>query len=402
MQKSGSPTTGVAVVGCGFAADLYLYTMPNHPELSVVGVFDIDHDRMESFASHHQLPCYPDLDAVLADERVDLVVNLTSPASHYDVTRRALQADKHVYSEKPLATSHRAADELVQLAEQRGLTLGAAPCNLLGENIQTLWSAVRNGTIGRPLLAFAELNDGPIHQMPYWDWRSPSGAAWPYRNEFQTGCTLEHAGYQLTCLIAMFGAITEVSALATTVVTEVPGVADPAPDVSSASLYHSSGVVSRLTCSIVAPRDRSLQIVGDEGTLITPDIWDFGAPVFLRRSTSQGPEHLTEPEPYPLVRACEVQHHTGPNRLDFARGVAELAQAVAEQRPPRPSARHALHVLDVTMSIANGESRKLDSDTEPVEPMPWAEPRRDSCPPPALASGDRLVAAIRPIAVAVP
>jgi predicted dehydrogenase len=94
----------VAFVGCGYVADFYMATLPNHPELQLTGVFDREKERAKRFAAFHGLHQYPSLEALLGDDRVSMVVNLTNPGSHFEVSWQALQHGKHVYSEKPLAT----------------------------------------------------------------------------------------------------------------------------------------------------------------------------------------------------------------------------------------------------------------------------------------------------------
>src|SRR5947207_3115807 len=93
----------IAIVGCGFVADYYLVTLAAYPELKVLGVTDRDPDRAERFARLNRLRRYDDLDDLLADDRVEMVLNLTNPSSHYAVSRACLEAGKHVYSEKPFA-----------------------------------------------------------------------------------------------------------------------------------------------------------------------------------------------------------------------------------------------------------------------------------------------------------
>lgn len=371
---STQTATKVALIGCGFAADYYVTTMANHPELSIGGVFDRDVERAKVFSSHHGLPLYTCVEELLAEEDIKVVVNLTSPESHFDVSRAAMLAGKHVYSEKPLAMTAAEGAELVRLSEERELVLSAAPCNLLGETAQTVWRAVRRGEIGRPQLVYASMDDGAIHRMRYRTWRSPSGAPWPYRSEFSTGCVLEHSGYYLNLLIAMFGQVTRVSSFATNIVRNVPQVDAAAPDFVSGCLHFDSGVVARLTCSIVAPADHSLLVVGDEGALTIQDAWDFGSPVHLRRDVLPERRRLSEPAPYPLVRECEFAHrYRGSHVMDFSRGVAEVAHAAAEGRPSRLPARHALHALEVMLAMMDGGERQFAGiGLDPIEPMPWA------------------------------
>ena len=124
----------IAIVGCGFLADYYLTTLPGYPVLELIGVMDRDPDRAARFAQFHHVHKFASLDDLLSDERVELVLNLTNPRSHYEVSKACLDAGKHVYSEKPLATALDQAKSLVELASSRGLP-PSAPCSLLGIRI---------------------------------------------------------------------------------------------------------------------------------------------------------------------------------------------------------------------------------------------------------------------------
>ena len=93
---------GIAFIGCGYVADYYVSTLPNHPHLNLIGVWDHDAERLKSFAEYHQLPTLDGLNDILENEEIRLVINLTNPKSHYDLNK-ALLAGKHVYCEKPLA-----------------------------------------------------------------------------------------------------------------------------------------------------------------------------------------------------------------------------------------------------------------------------------------------------------
>jgi predicted dehydrogenase len=380
----------IAIVGCGYVSDYYVVTLANHPELELVGVADRFVDRAERLAAFHRLPrVYPTLDRLLADPTVEAVVNLTNPRSHYEVSRAALEAGKHVYSEKPLAMTINEARELVACAEARGLQLAGAPCSLLGEAAQTLWKALRDGRIGQPRLAYAELDDGPIHLMGCDTWRSASGAPWPAQDELETGCTMEHAGYYLAWLLAFFGPARTVTAFATRIVSDrgIP-LRRAAPDFSVGCVEFETGVVARLTCGLFGPHDHALRIIGDDGVLSLEECWDYGAPVLLSRRTRLGlkaEKHPTlarltglGPRRLRAVRPARFRWRTaGANRMDFSRGIAELAAAVRAGRPSRLHADFALHVNEVVLALSEptegGTPRRIESRFAPPEPMPWAQ-----------------------------
>jgi predicted dehydrogenase len=105
-----------------------------------------------------------------------MVLNLTNPQSHYEVTKHFLQYDKHVYSEKPLAQNFDDTKELVALAEARNLLLGSAPCNHLAEAAQAVQRALASNVIGTPKLAYPEMDDGFVALSPYRNWANVSGA----------------------------------------------------------------------------------------------------------------------------------------------------------------------------------------------------------------------------------
>ncbi len=379
---SAQAAVGIALIGCGFVADLYLETLPKHAQLDLRGVFDRDPGRSFAFARRHAVEVYPDLASMLADPRVELVLNLTNPHAHYTVTRACLEAGKHVYSEKPLAMCVDDARELVALAEARGLLLSGAPSRLLGRPAQTLWKALREGRIGRPYLAYAEMDDGLLHRMAYRRWIGASGAPWPHVDELEVGNTLEHAGYALTWLVAMLGPVRRVTAFASRLVPDknmdVP-LERQAADFSVAALQHESGAVSRLTCSIVAPHDHRLLIAGEEGALWVEDCWKPTSPVRRRGRI----ELLGRSREAPFARrlkllgdADAIAASKGRRKVDFCLGPVDLARAIREGRAPRLSARFCLHITEVALAISNALDGpavvEIESRFDAPEPMPWA------------------------------
>ena len=108
----------IAFAGCGFIADDYIDTLSNFPELELVGVMDRDNERASKFGKFYGIDTYASIEALVTDPQVDVVVNLTNPESHYEVSKTSLEHGKHVYTEKPLATKISEAEELVEIAEK--------------------------------------------------------------------------------------------------------------------------------------------------------------------------------------------------------------------------------------------------------------------------------------------
>jgi predicted dehydrogenase len=372
----------IAIVGCGFVADYYLATLRLHPELHLQGVFDRLPDRAQTLSRAYGVASYGSLAELLADPKVALVLNLTNPREHYAISRAALEAGKHVYSEKPLAMEVAQAVELVALAEQRGLLIAGAPCSVLGETAQTVWKAVRANAVGTVRLVYAEMDDGMVHLMQYRKWQSVSGVPWPYKDEFEIGCTLEHAGYYLTWLAAIFGPAVSMTSFASIQVPDkVPGETLDlhSPDFTVACIRFASGVVARLTCGIVAPHDHVLKIVGDDGVLYTDEGWDYRASVYRRRMLTIRRKTLLSPwrERMRLPAPPHGKPKTkGSQSMDFARGPAEMAAALAEGRACRLSAAFTLHVNEMALAIhhagRDGADYRMTTTFSPMEPMPWA------------------------------
>jgi predicted dehydrogenase len=345
----------------------------------VAGVFDIDRARLAMFCAHWGVPARASFEALLSESPDALVLNLTNPEAHFETSRACLQAGRHVYSEKPLAMTMDQARGLHALAGEKGLTLASAPCSALGEAAQTLGHALRHGTAGAPRAIYAELDDGYVPQAAYHKWTSHSGAPWPHEDEFRVGCTLEHAGYYLTWLISWFGSVRTVVAASAETIPDKEGKGPFAPDLSVATLFFENGPVTRLTCSIVAPHDHGIRIIGDKGVLTCKAAWDNAAKVrYARRVTLR--RRLME---HPLPRRLCLAQPTHPKvkrwgaaAMNFLLGPAEVLEALRDDRPCRLSNDFALHLTEVTLAIQNaGETtgaQRMTTRCDPMEPMPWA------------------------------
>ena len=372
----------VAIVGTGFVADLYMRSLKTFPAIEIVGAFDIDSARLEKFCSYWKVAKAESFQALLSGDAAppQLVLNLTNPRAHYEVSKAALEAGCHVYSEKPLATEMSCAHELAAIAGERQLMLGSAPCSWLSVSAQTAWKEISTGAIGAPRLVYAELDDDFVSQAPYQDWMSESGAPWPAKDEFEIGCTMEHAGYYLTWLMAMFGPVEKLAAASAVLIPDkLPDGAPTAPDYSTAVLFFASGVVARLTCSIIAPHDHSLRIIGDSGVLEVEECWDNQAPVRIRKRHVIRRKLINSP----IASRAKIAGETHPKvkrwgaaAMNFALGPAEMLAAMAENRASLVRADFALHLNEVTLAIHDANhgagDQVMKTSFAPVAPTSWA------------------------------
>jgi predicted dehydrogenase len=393
---------GIGFVGTGFVADYYMTTLANHPGLRLVGVFDESAEAAERFSAFHKVRRFSTLEELLADPAITIVVNLTNPESHYTVSRQALEAGKHVYSEKPLATALDEAEALVALADERRLCLAAAPANSLSAAHSAVASALADGAIGEVRLVYAEMEDGPVFRENWRSWRSPSGAPWPGRHEFEIGCTLEHAGYALSWLVSLFGPVESLAAFSTLAFPD-KGVGDESPlgpDFSVGCLNFRTGPIARLTCGLAAPKNRSLTILGDAGTIVVRDLWDHNSPVhmekiggsrqLLARALGRIEHSLGTMLPFNLPRGRRLRIDTGarkrlpgfPSQIDFSAGIAVMATALEHGATPFFSGQVVLHITEIALALSGAgvqsgfyRPRSAFSRTfAPVRPEPSQSP----------------------------
>jgi predicted dehydrogenase len=348
----------VALVGCGNIAARYARTIVAEPGLELVGATDLVAGRASELVRDFGGTEYASLDALLADDGVDTVVNLTVPEAHAEVSARILEAGKHVHTEKPVALRYEEARKLVELAARRGVRLSAAPATLLGDAQQTAWKLVRDGAIGRVRVAYAEANWGRIES-----WHpTPQGL-------YAAGPVVDVGVYPLTILTAMFGPARRVLAHGSTLEPErvtLDGTPfhPSTPDFTVALVELATGVVVRLTATFwVRPgRQRGIEFHGDASSLYLASWGEFDS----RLELSADGEEFT---PVPLVR----EPYRG---IGWSRALADLAEAIAAGRPHRAGAEHAAHVVELLNAIARsmqeGAAVAVESDFAAPAPMDWA------------------------------
>jgi predicted dehydrogenase len=349
----------LVVLGCGNIAAPYCKDIKRHANLEIIGFYDLDGSRAQKLAAEHGGEVFATLKDALASG-ADVVVNLTIHHAHHTVIKAALEAGKHVYTEKPLAMTYAEAAELVALAAARGLRLACAPIGFLGEAQQTAMALVRGGRLGRTRLAYAEVNHGRIES-----WHPAPQAFYAVGPLFDVGV------YPLTILTALWGAASSVTAFARTVHPErVTKTGEPftvnAPDYWVINLEWASGEVARVTANFYVAHNsqqaEGLEFHGDVGSLFLKH-W------FSRDAQLEYADFGKSYAPVPLLE-------TPPNGLDWALGLVDMAHALQTGTAPRVTGAQAAHVVEIIEAAgrsAGGEGTvKLESTFEPPAPLGWA------------------------------
>jgi predicted dehydrogenase len=355
-------TVGVGLIGAGVISDTYLENLTRFPDVRVHGVADLDTERAAAQAARFGVEWSGPVAGLLADPRVEVVVNLTVPAAHVDVGLAALDAGKHVWAEKPLGLDRQSARKLLDAAGERGLRVASAPDTVLGAAFQTARRAVGAGRIGEPRTALAQfLSPGPERWHP----------APEFLYRFGGGPLLDMGPYYLTGLVLLFGPVERVTATGSRArQTRVIGSGPRAgtefgvevPTTVSALIEFAGGGSAQLVLSFDSALPRTgIEVAGTLGTGVLPDPNRFDGATVLYLPDRDEP--------------VEVPARGHPARRGT--GVLELARAIRAGVPERAPGELAYHVLDVLLAVEESISGRrtvpVASTVEvpPALPVDW-------------------------------
>jgi predicted dehydrogenase len=349
----------VGVVGTGNISDAYLKISKQFSSFDVVAVADLDMARAEAKAAAYSVAAHSPAD-LLAHPDIDLILNLTVPDVHAAVSQQALSSGKHVYSEKPLATTREDGRALLEAAQAAGLRVGCAPDTFLGAGLQTCRELVDAGAIGTPIAATAfMMSSGPEHWHPNPAFFYAPGA----------GPLFDMGPYYLTALVHLLGPISSVAGSAVIGRETRPILSEPlkgqlievtTPTHVSALLEFAVGAVGTMIMSMDAPASElpRIEVYGTEATLSVPDPNTFGGPVRLRRAGDRAWEDVPLTRPY--------------SENSRGLGLADMARGLVAGRPHRASGELAYHVLDAMQSILEAAEARRTLTLSSTCPRPAA------------------------------
>jgi predicted dehydrogenase len=354
---------GIGIVGLGNISGAYLKAAREFfPILDIRAVADLNPEAARAKAAEFGLKAVP-LEAIFADESVEIILNLTIPRAHVEVGLRAIAAGKHVYSEKPLGVEFAQGQKLVAAARAKGLRVGSAPDTFLGGAHQTSRRLVDAGTIGRPVGGTAYFMC-PGHER----WH-PNPA---FYYDIGGGPMLDMGPYYITDLVNLLGPVARVSGVATTpqqtrtiTAKERLGEVIPVyvPTHVSGTLLFRNGAAVQMTMSfdVAGHKHVPLEVYGTEGTLIVPDPNHFGGQI---ETLKKGGEWTNV--------ATDMPYADGNYR---SIGLADMAHAIRAGRPHRASGELALHVLEVMEAFgrSSDSGRAVDIATTVERPAPLSE-----------------------------
>ncbi|MDG6899636.1 MAG: Gfo/Idh/MocA family oxidoreductase [Nitrososphaerota archaeon] len=354
--------TSVAIVGCGVISEIYLKNLTGRPGIRVKACADLIPERAAARAAQFNVPKSCSVDEVMDDNSIDVVLNLTVPKAHGQVTLAAIEKGKSVYGEKPLAATREEGQAILRAAKSKGVRVGCAPDTVLGGGLQTARKFVDDGRAGFPVAATAFMaSHGPEswHGDPRWFYERGSGPL------FDMG------PYYLTALVNVLGPVRRVTSSArksfperiitsrekygTKINVEVPTHV-------AAVLDFRSGVICSLmtTFDVWAANLPWIELYCSEGTVEFPDPNSFSGPVRYRMARTTWWENLSVP----------FRNTTNMRGL----GLVDMVEARRRGREHRASLEVAYHVLDVMQAIHEsseaGRHVEIQSSCERPEPMP--------------------------------
>ncbi|XAS68566.1 Gfo/Idh/MocA family oxidoreductase [Micrococcaceae bacterium Sec5.7] len=350
---------GVGIIGAGVISKQYLDNLTSFPDIKVVAIGDLFEDASAARAAEYNVPVHGGVDAVLGNPDVEIVINLTIPAAHVEVATRAVNAGKHVWSEKPFSLDRESGRGLLKAADAAGMRLGCAPDTFLGAGLQTARRMIEHGDIGVPLTALTLMQSpGPESWHPNPAFLFQDGA----------GPLFDIGPYYLTALVQTFGSISRVAAFGsksreTRIIGSGPKAGEEfavtVPTHVSSILEFDGGESAQSIFSFDSPYKRAgfVEITGTEATIAFPDPNNFDGDV---RICANGADDWTT---VPSVGSTASR----------GAGVLEMARALREGRPHRAQGELAFHVLDTMASIA-----------ESIDTRAFVEVQSSAAPVPAL------------------
>jgi predicted dehydrogenase len=350
MNGTSKPKLRIGVIGCGNISMTYLRNAALFGGIELTACADISPEIASLRAEEYGIRAFT-VEALLADPEVDLVLNLTIPDAHFDISMSALSAGKHVFTEKPLATSAADGRRLVAEANKRKLVLGSAPDTFLGASGRRARQLMDQGAIGKPVTGSAfMMGRGMEHWHPNPQFYYQPGG----------GPVFDMGPYYLTVLVNLLGPVSRVMAMATKgqeqrlITAEGPfkntsfKVSTPTSVLSLLEFRSGTTVTFGASWDVFRHSNHPIELHGTEGSLRLPDPDTFGGTVSLSERGAEWRNFESDDELY----GAKNWPFAAPDRANYRMlGAADFARSLETGTMPRASGELALHVLEIMEAI---------------------------------------------------
>ena len=339
----------VGLIGCGSVSGVYLPQLSNSPHATVVSLCDRIVERAEKRAAEHKvMNTYSSIESMLAGVEFDLLINTTDMQEHEAINRKAISAGKHIWSEKPIANTLKAGQEIVKAAAEKGVRIWGAPVVVLSPQFKFMAETLATGKLGRVAAAHAHYG----HEGPGW-------SAFFYQ---ERGGSMPDLGvYNLTSLTGLLGPAKSVTAMTSIVSStrNIDGVGEmkvTEEDNAMVLMDHGNGVISHVQCGFnyfnthghggAGETRHTIELVGTKGYMgMVGYDWE---PLGVDLATHEKPvleRFQTEPQDYVWPMGANV-----------------VCECLATGKEPLFTPEHALHVVEVITAARESQrtGRRID------------------------------------------
>ncbi|MDO4559121.1 MAG: Gfo/Idh/MocA family oxidoreductase, partial [Planctomycetia bacterium] len=375
-----------AIIGCGtICKRIYAPNLANKFHIiDLVACCDRIPERAEALAAEYNLKVMTN-EEIYNDPEIEIVVNLTCPESHYEVSRAALLAGKNVYSEKMMAVTLDEGRELYRIAREVGVQYTVAPDTFLGGSWQTARKALDDGLIGTPVAMTCCYSSSYQFDGEKSDIDADNFAFVLHPGG---GIPYDFGGYYLHNIINLLGSVKRVGGFCKTMYPDRiyrnprhPLYKEPVhvetPTSIAGALEFESGVHGTLLITSDSMPRFSFQIMGTAGILVLNDPNFFGGSVKVIRMDGDPIEPSMHDQP-PMHHFTALAEFTLPMTHPFRTdsrgvGVADMAYAMRNGRKPRADVDLGFHAFEVVHGIwqsgDTGSIYELQSRCERPKPL---------------------------------
>jgi predicted dehydrogenase len=347
----------VGLVGCGHISETYFRAEKYFNNIKIIKCADLNNDAAEKCANENKINS-SSMDDIFKDKNVEIILNLTIPKAHYEVSEKALLSGKHSYSEKPLCINFDDGKKLLELSKKNNLYLGSAPDTVLGAGIQQSKELIESGLIGKIKLGNA------IFAYPGVQSYHPSPEPWFADNE--GGPVVDMGPYYITALVTLLGPVKTVTSKSTKVFLErVIGIGPrkgkkfnvecDTTYVSTLEFKNNSLIQMTLSFDVKDHKRNHIELYGDKGSIIVPDPNMFGGSVFTCLELGgEWTEHKTNNLELGKIniKNQSSRANESPTNANYrGAGLSEMAYSIENNVKHMCNGELSLHVLDIIQSI---------------------------------------------------
>ncbi len=370
----------VGLIGCGHIAETYFRSQKYFNNIEIISCADINAEAAKKCAQEYNIDA-KEVDDLLADNKIDIVLNLTTPQAHYEIIKKTLLAGKHSYCEKPLSTNYENGAELLQLANDNNLYIGNAPDTFLGGGAQLARQLIDKNEIGDVKLGainFAFPGVQSFHPEPK-SWFKKGG-----------GPVIDMGPYYFTALVNLLGSAKCVRATATKVydyrtIETGPKKGDkfeveiPTSIIGSIEFNNSAVIQVFLSFDVINHQRNHIELYGTKGSMIVPDPNMFGGSVFS--SCTERGEWKEHSSSDMLIGKTNIfnkslRSNEEPEVANYRGvGLSEMINAIENNRTNRCNGELSLHVLDMIDSTINAAINGIEKNlrTSCEKPVVFSE-----------------------------